>query len=103
MERTCTIHVVLHQQYWCLRYCGKNYGQFLDKEDAEETARTWAENAEKQGHLVRVVTYTGDGPVLTLINVRSAPAEARPKPAEEANGHPIDDIVSPRRLSGFAK
>lgn len=68
---TATRHLI-HVRYdesWIIQFGSQVYGHYSSKDDAASTARTWAENAAKQGHLVQVVIHSISSPAFSLFNV----------------------------------
>jgi hypothetical protein len=82
MERKHVIHVQF-DRHWTVTYDGQSYGPYECKDDAVALARTWAENAAKQGHSVQVVVHEADGPAFNLLNVEP-PLESPPNPRPAA-------------------
>jgi hypothetical protein len=68
MNKKETIHV-LHDGDWMIEHQGQKYGNYPSKEEAAATARSWAENAAKQGYSVQVVVHDQKGPAFTLLNL----------------------------------
>ena len=70
MESRHILHVRFERQ-WSIEYGGRTYGPWPSKQEAVATARTWAENAAKQGHSVQVVIHEVSGPAFSLINIEA--------------------------------
>jgi hypothetical protein len=77
METRDLIHV-RYDKRWTIQYGSQLYDQYSCKEDATSIAKTWAENAAKQGHAVQVVIHSADSPAFSLFNV-----DPLPVPSEE--------------------
>ena len=50
---------------WKIEYKGSEFGPYGTREKAIETARLWAHNARKQGHLVEVAIVGSEAPTPT--------------------------------------
>ena len=50
---------VIFKGTWRIATEDREYGPYASEQEAVETAKTWAEDAEKQGHRVSVVIRGG--------------------------------------------
>jgi hypothetical protein len=54
-SHTDIVVVVVFHGTWCIIVNGDKFGSYSSQEEASLIARTWAENAIKQGRCVRVL------------------------------------------------
>ena len=52
------LEVIFHSG-WKVALEGREFGPYSSEEEAVETAKSWAENAGKQGHTVSVLIRSG--------------------------------------------